>query len=103
MDKDQLNRLIAVEECAYNAFVKANKAADDARVAYAEAQLKERGIELNKTIVFVNNYNDERVRALVLHVTDSGHVSCFPCDEHGKRIASRQAACCCVSKLELEQ
>lgn len=97
--RHRVEKLTRAEESAYRAYQEANLRANSARKELALNQLKERGIKLNKTCVYVTNFNGEEARVIVRDVTKSGKVTCFPCDEAGNQTDSRQAACCPVDQL----
>ena len=90
----KLHKLTRAENKAYVAYLEAHEQANAARKEWALHRLKERGITLNKTFVWVYNYNLEKVRAKVRSVTNEGKAICFEIDQLGRCIKpNRQAAC----------
>ena len=101
LTKQDVDVLGKAEERAYMDYLEAQRNANHARKEFALQELKRLGIEFNKTHVYVRNYNDERVRAVVRAVTKSGKVTCFQVNKIGVYVSSRQAACCSVNQLQL--
>ena len=74
--KETLQELTKAEKTAKAAFKKAQKRTQAARIQYTENQLKERGIELNKTRVYVLNRFGEEVPAIISAICTSGNAIC---------------------------
>lgn len=96
--EQKVKALTLAEESAYAVYLEAHQKANEARKELAHAQLKQRGIELNKTQVFVTDFNGEDTRAVVREINKSGKAICFPVDVQGRQQRG-QSTCCFVHDI----